>query len=165
MNRLATVLPALLALAACDLAPVENRPSGPPPAPSKAPPAPPAETQPAEAPEQLAFVDETGQERLRLACLGDGRLQITVPGFEPIGSEDRLTLGAGDEAFAHVADLEAPGPGVTGGGPVDRDLLDRLARGAPVRAVYGAQSVGPLQANRPEVLAAFTERCRGGLAG
>jgi len=53
---------------------------------------------------------------------------------------------------------------VTGGGPIDADLIDRLARGEPVRAVYGAQSVGPLQAARAQSLAAFAERCRGLIA-
>ena len=150
---------ALLGLAACGreeasapMAPVE-----PLPVPSKPP-----LVQPPEAPVSMAFVDAAGVERLQLACRAGGpAFQITVPGFEPIGSEDRLTLGAGDEAFAHAADLEASGPGVTGGGPVDRDLIDRLARGEPVRAVYGAQSVGPLKAMRPEALPAFAERCRG----
>lgn len=114
--------------------------------------------------DSLGFVDVAGVERLRLVCGPGDRLGIAVPGFRPIASEDRLTLGAGDEAFAHVADLSAPGPGVSGGGPVDRDLVDRLARGQPLRAVYGAQTVGPLTAARPDALSAFTERCRG-LAG
>lgn len=157
--RTALLAAALLGMAACDreessapTAPVE-----PLPIPSKPP-----LVQPPEAPVSMAFVDASGAERLRLACRADTpAFQISVPGFEVIGSEDRLTVGAGDEAFAHVADLEAPGPGVTGGGPIEPDLIDRLARGEPVRAVYGAQSVGPLQAAQAETLAAFTERCRG----
>ncbi|MDP3802737.1 hypothetical protein [Brevundimonas sp.] len=149
---------ALLGLTACnrDAEPAPAAPVEPLPIPSQPSPVPPAE-----APPGMAFVDASGIERLRLACgPGAPAFRIFVPGFEVIGSEDRLTLGAGDEAFAHVADLEAPGAGVTGGGPVDPDLLDRLARGEPVRAVYGAQSVGPLQAARPEALAGFAERCR-----
>ena len=157
--RTALLTVALLGLAGCgrDEASTPTAPVEPAPIPSKPP-----LVQPPEAPERMAFVDAAGVERLTLACQADAPvLRITVPGFEPIGSEDRLTLGAGDEAFAHVADLRAPGPGVTGGGPVDRDLIDRLARGEPVRAVYGAQSVGPLQAARPETLQAFAGRCRG----
>ncbi|HYD28318.1 hypothetical protein [Brevundimonas sp.] len=161
--RTALLAAALLGLAACgrEEPPAPAAPVEPLPVPSKPP-----LVQPPEAPTRMVFVDATGAERLQLACRdGDPAFQITVPGFEPIGSEDRLTLGAGDEAFAHVADLAAPGPGVTGGGPIDSDLIARLARGEPVRAVYGAQSVGPLQAARPDALAAFTERCRGLKAG
>ncbi|MBF0666178.1 MAG: hypothetical protein IR159_11685, partial [Brevundimonas sp.] len=149
---------ALLALAACgreEAAP--TAPVEPLPVPSKPP-----LVEPPAAPVSMAFVDASGAERLQLSCRADPAiLHIVAPGFTPIGSEDRLTLGAGDEAFAHVADLDAPGPGVAGGGRIDVDLIDRLARGEPVRAVYGVQSVGPLQAAQPETLAAFTERCRG----
>src|SRR5690606_27373646 len=97
-----------LALSACGpdetagpVAPVE-----PLPVPSKPP-----MVQPPEAPTVMAFVDAAGAERLRLSCRADlPALHIAAPGFSPISSEDRLTLGAGDEAFAHVADLEASGP-------------------------------------------------------
>lgn len=156
--RTALLAAALLGLAACGREEPSPRtaPVEPPPVPSNPP-----LVQPPEAPVSMAFVDASGAERLRLTCRADApAFQISAPGFDVIDSEDRLTVGAGDEAFAHVADVEAPGPGVTGGGPIDPDLIDRLARGEPVRAVYGARSVGPLQAAQPEMLAAFTERCR-----
>lgn len=157
--RTILLIAALLGLAACgrEEAAGPTAPVEPLPVPSKPP-----LVQPPEAPIHLAFVDAAGTERLQLACdPGRPPFRIVVPGFDPIASEDRLTLGAGDEAFAHAADLDAPGPGVTGGGAVDADLIDRLARGEPVRAVYGAQSVGPLHAARPEALEAFAGRCRG----
>jgi hypothetical protein len=167
--RTALLAAALLSLAACgrEEAPAPAAPVEPLPVPSKPP-----LVQPPEVPVSLAFVDASGAERLQLACRTDApAFRITVPGFQPVGSEDRLTLGAGDEAFAHAADLdeafahaadlEAAGPGVSGGGPIDGDLIDRLAKGEPVRAVYGAQSTGPLQAAHPEALAAFAGRCRG----
>ncbi|NJC40593.1 hypothetical protein GGQ87_000851 [Brevundimonas alba] len=153
------LLTALLALAACNQpdAPAPTAPVEPLPIPSKPP-----LVEPPAAPVSMGFVDAGGVERLQLACREDApAFRITVPGFRSIGSEDRLTLGVGDEAFAHAADLEASGPGVTGGGPLEADLLDRLARGEPVRAVYGAQSIGPLQAGQPSDLPAFTQRCRG----
>ena len=157
--RTALLTVALLGLAACgrDETSAPTAPVEPLPIPSRPP-----LVQPPEAPVSMAFVDASGAERLELACRTEApAFQITVPGFEAISSEDRLTIGAGDEAFAHAADLDASGPGVTGGGAVDLDLIDRLARGESVRAVYGAQSVGPLQAARPETLTAFAERCRG----
>ena len=159
--RVLLIAAALLPLAACgqeesaSTVPVELLPE-----PSKPP-----LVEPPAAPVDMAFVDASGAERLQLSCRdAPAALHIVVPGFSPVSSEDRLTLGAGDEAFAHVADLDASGPGVTGGGAIDPELMDRLGRGEPVRAVYGAQTVGPLTAARPDELAAFAERCRG-LAG
>ncbi len=159
--RALLIAAALLPLAACgreEAAP--TAPVEPLPEPSKPP-----LVEPPAAPVDMAFVDASGAERLQLSCRDEpAALHIVVPGFTPISSEDRLTLGAGDEAFAHVADLDASGPGVVGGGAIDADLMDRLGRGEPVRAVYGAQTVGPLTAARPDDLAGFAERCRG-LAG
>lgn len=147
---------ALLGLAACgrDEAPAPAAPEAPP-IPSKPP-----LVQPPAAPDRLAFIDAGGADRLSLACDG-GQMQVVVPGFERIGSEDRLTVGAGDEAFAFAADLEAPGEGIVAGGAVDADLLARLARGEPVSAIYGRQTVGPLQAAHPDALPAFAARCGG----
>lgn len=160
--RTALLTVALLALAACGR---EEAPAPPPETPA-APQAPAAPISPAppEAPSRLAFVDAGGVERLSMACDG-GQMQIAVPEFDRIGSEDRLTVGGGDEAFAFVADLQAPGEGVVANGAADADLLARLARGETVRAVYGRQAVGPLQAARPAALAAFTARCAAAPAG
>ena len=94
-----------------------------------------------------------------------GALVIEAPGFEPIGSEDRLTLGAGDEAFAFVADLAAPGPGVTASGRAEADLFARMARGEPVSAVYGAQRIGPARAEARASLQAFVSHCGGAPPG
>ena len=147
---------ALLGLAACgrDPAPAPTAPEAPP-IPSKPP-----LVEPPQAPDRLAFLDAGGVERLSLAC-DDGQMQVAVPGFQRIGSEDRLTVGAGDEAFAFAADLEAPGEGIVAGGAADADLFARLARGEPVSAIYGRQTVGPLEAAQPASLPAFAARCAG----
>ena len=165
--RTALLTLALLGLAACgrDERPAVPTPPEAPAAPARPqPPAPPA--QPADATSALlTMVDASGAPALLLFCEGPARhLVIHAPGLTPIGSEDRLTLGAGDEAFAFVADLEAPGPGVTGGGVPEADLFDRMARGESVRAVYGAQTVGPVRAETPAALRAFVARC-GGVSG
>jgi hypothetical protein len=152
--RAALLTVALLSLAACgrDEAPAPAAPEAPP-IPSKPP-----LVEPPEAPDRLAFIDAGGVERLSLACEA-GEMKVAVPGFERIGSEDRLTVGAGDEAFAFAADLQASGDGIVAGGATEADLLARLARGEPVSAVYGRQSVGPLQAAQPAALPAFAARC------
>jgi hypothetical protein len=153
--RTPLALLALMTLAACgqDPAPAAPGSARPAPVPSKPP-----LVQPPEAPDRLAFADAGGVERLSLACAA-GEMTVAVPGFERIGSEDRLTVGAGDEAFAFAADLQAPGPGVIAGGAVGSDLLARLERGEPVSAIYGRQTVGPLRAARPGSLSAFVARC------
>jgi hypothetical protein len=160
--RTALLTAALLGLVACG--PEAPRPAAPdaPRAPATPPPpASPAAPSPALA-SRLVLVDASGAPALHLSC-GDraGGLVIHAPAFEPIASEERLTLGAGDEAFAFVADLEAPGPGVTGGGVAEADLFVRMARGEPVRAVYGAQTAGPLRAETPAALRAFVAGCGG----
>ena len=138
-----------------------DRPDAPPPAdpaPVPAAPSPPAPTV-ASDDGTLAFVDAAGVPTATLSC-GAGALRIVVPGFQPIGSEDRLSIGTEGEAFALVADLAAPGPGVTASGTPDPDLLDRLARGESLFAMYGQQSVGPLAAASSAGLQALISTCR-----
>jgi hypothetical protein len=146
----------LLALAACGREPPAAAPDGPPPPASPEPPAAPAGA------ERLAFVDGSGKPRLLLDCLGGARpaLRASVAEFEKIGSEDRLTIGAGNQAFALVADLSDPSPGVVASGAIDPDLLRRIGDGRPVSAVYGARSVGPLRPADGVAPDGFVVRCR-----
>ena len=166
MRRPALAAALVLTLAACG--------RGEPPAPPEAPQPPAAPEAPAvpEAPpaaasaERLAFVDDAGVPRLLLDCLGGPRpaLRASVAEFRKIGSEDRLTIGAGNEAFALVADLSDPSPGVVASGAVNLDLLRRIGDRRPVSAVYGAQSVGPLRPADGMAPDGFVVRCRA-LAG
>lgn len=155
---------ALLGLAACGREETSVPVAPEAPAAPAAPAGPPVPPKPPEAPDRLAFVDAGGAERLTLACEG-GQMQVTVPEFDRIGSEDRLTVGAGNEAFAFVADLQAPGEGIIAGGAPEADMLARLARGEPVSAIYGQQTVGPLRAARPASLPAFAALCADAPAG
>lgn len=156
---------ALMGLAACgrDEPPAAPSPTEPPEvaaAPAAPPPAAPPPSPSGVSAARLAMVDATGAPVLYLSCAnGAGNLLIHAPGLEPIGSEERLTLGAGDEAFAFVADLAAAGPGVTASGAAERDLFVRMSRGDPVSAVYGAHSVGPTRAASAAALADFIARC------
>lgn len=109
----------------------------------------------------VALLDPAGVPAATLGCT-DGALTLTVPVFQPIGSEDRLSLGAEGESFALVADLDASGPGVTAAGAPDPDLLDRMARGAALFASYGRQTAGPLVAASPAGLQAMISACQGG---
>lgn len=92
----------------------------------------------------LALATAGGDALLRLYCpAGRNRLVVNVRGFRPIGSEERMTFGSGDEAEALVADSrgDASRGGVTGEGPVPDDLKGLLGENLAVS--YGAQTSGP----------------------
>ncbi|MDI1327793.1 MAG: hypothetical protein PSV23_13465 [Brevundimonas sp.] len=164
MRTVVAIVAALLLTTGCD------RPEAPPPADSgPLPPTSPSASAPASPPvlpgaasadaSALVFMDAAGAPTATLSCGPDG-LRIVVPGFRPIGSEDRLSIGTEGEAFALVADLAAPGPGVTASGAPESDLLDRLARGGVLFASYGQQTVGPLAAASPAGLQTLVSHCR-----
>lgn len=153
MRTVLAVLASLLMTTGCD------RPDTPPAAaPTPDPTDAPAVPSPADG-SALTFVDAAGAPAATLTCTPD-ELRIVAPGFQPIASEERLSIGTEGEAFALVADLAAPGPGVTASGPPDPDLLDRLARGEALFAMYGQQSAGPLSAASPAALQAMISACR-----
>lgn len=147
-----------VALAGCE-APGPEAPAAPPASPAPAP---------AEAftwtaagdGSALVLTDAGGAPLMRLACpAGSGQLHVVGETFEEIGSEDRLTVGVGDEAFALAADLEAPRTsGVEASGAVPADLLDRLEAGGEVSLHYGNQKAGPAPA--PVEAASFIAACR-----
>lgn len=98
---------------------------------------------------------------IRLFCPAGGtRLLVNVPGFRPIGSEERLSFGSGRESAALVADSRGDRQrgGVTGAGEVP-ETLAALVRG-PVSASYGAQRSGPHPAPPRALSDAFVSACR-----
>lgn len=108
-----------------------------------------------------------GRDRpaIRLFCpTGGKKLVVNVPGFRPIGSEERLSLGSGGEAAALVADSRGDRQrgGVTAAGAVP-DELGALVRGA-VSASYGAQRSGPHPAPPRALSSAFVAACGEGAA-
>lgn len=107
----------------------------------------------------LTYADGQGRPVIILSCAG-GDLRVSVPGFRKVDSEDRLTVGAGDEAFALVADLASSEPGVVAGGPIPPDLVNRLSRRQPVSAIYGAQKLASLPGPDVETSRAFVSGCR-----
>jgi len=105
----------------------------------------------------------TDQPAIRLFCPAGGKsLVVNVPGFRPIGSEERLSFGSGGEAAALVADSRGDSQrgGVSGTGAVP-DKLAALV-GGPVSASYGAQRSGPHPAPPKALAAVFVSACREG---
>jgi uncharacterized membrane protein len=109
----------------------------------------------------------TGPERsgIRLYCpTGGKRLVVNVPGFRPVGSEERLSFGGGGTATALVADSRGDRQrgGVSGSGEVPDDIAALVA--GPISASYGAQRSGPHPAPPRALAGAFVAACREGSA-
>lgn len=157
--------PAALALAACS-----EDPAPPAPVEPAAEPAPPAApTQPglswdmASSGEGVALVmsGPDGSQRLHLGCTRHPpRLVLVVNDFNPVGSEERLTVGLDEQLFVFVAEPTAPGAGVRATTAVSGDFLERLPRAATLGAVYGAQAFGPVRPPPQEMATRFAAECR-----
>ena len=112
----------------------------------------------------LVLQMQTGSRIMSLTCAsGENRLQINVPGFTPIGSEDRLSFGSGSggEVEALVADFR--GDQQLGGVSAEVIVPANLAAlvGGPISASYGAQTSGPHPAVPRNIAGSFVAACRG----
>jgi uncharacterized membrane protein len=102
-----------------------------------------------------------GGTEIRLFCPANAnRLLVNVPGFRPIGSEERLSFGGGGNVTALVADTRGDRQrgGVSGTGAVPDDLAALVS--GPLSASYGAQRIGPLPAAPAQQRNAFVAACR-----
>ena len=91
----------------------------------------------------LALTTAAGATVVRLFCPAAGEhLMVNVPGFHPVGSEERLSFGSGGTVGALVADPRGDPArgGVTGAGAVPANLAALIA--GPVAVSYGAQTRG-----------------------
>jgi hypothetical protein len=145
----------------------EGRDQPPPPAPPVEAPAPEGPWRleaSASAGSALVFSDADGVERLRLICRrGPAEFVAQAPDVAPIGSEERFTLGFGDELFTLVADVGSGLPFVEARGPLSPELIAALRSGRPVAANYGATNLGPHPAPAPELAGAFARACEQGV--
>jgi uncharacterized membrane protein len=110
----------------------------------------------------LALLGASGGTTIRLFCpSAHKRLLINVPGFKPIGSEERLSFGSGGEVVALVADTRGDGHrgGVSGTVELPAGLAALLK--GPVSASYGAQRSGPHPAPPQAATQAFAAACQG----
>jgi hypothetical protein len=146
--------------------PAEPAPAGPEPAPAPLPnpaPMPSADNgwQAVVTGTGYALVHrQGGRDQLRLACVSDpGRLRAWVGPFNPIGSEEQLTLGFDDQVFGVVANATKPGPAVDGEGAIPMAELAHLPSAKTVGASYGTQTLSVAAPGK--VLGdAFVEACR-----
>lgn len=102
---------------------------------------------------------DDGKIVLALSCAG-GNLRATAPSFTPIGSEDRFSLGLGNEPVTLVADLGSKAPGVTAEGAAPANFEALLGSADQMSALYGTQQVGPV----PGPSAALRQKLAGACA-
>ena len=109
----------------------------------------------------LRLVDPQGKLVLSIACLGrPARVVATVPRFTAIASEDRFSLGIGNEPVTLVAGpTRQKQPGIVAEGAVPEDLDRLFDEASQISAVYGAQQVGPHPAPDAALKEQFAEAC------
>jgi uncharacterized membrane protein len=113
----------------------------------------------------LTLLSADGSPMIRLFCASrENRLLVNVPGFRPVGSEERLSFGSDGEAEALVADTrgDAQRGGVSATGEVPSNLA-ALIRGS-LSASYGAQRSGPHPAPPQNLSRTFVAACSEGSA-
>lgn len=102
----------------------------------------------------------SGAAAVRLFCPAGGQtLLVNVPGFRPVGSEERMTFGSGGTVHTLVADSRGDSlrGGVSGTGPVPGNLAALL--GGRVAVNYGAQDSGPHPAPPASLVGSFVTAC------
>lgn len=172
MSNLLPIIIAVLLLGSCDRQEPTRRGSSAPAADaqqSDSPTADPAKRtdahwvlQPSAEASVLVLQAQTGNPILSLTCpSGGNRLQVNLPGFTSIGSEERLSFGSGGEVEALVADFRRDRR--LGGGSAAGAVPANLAAlmGGPVSASYGPQTSGPHPAVPTAIVASFVAACRG----
>lgn len=99
---------------------------------------------------------------MHLSCTRNPAVMTAVvDGFKTVGSEERLTVGVGEDLFVFVADTAANRPpGVYAQAPISIPLLARLQKPGTLSAVYGAQDTGPLAQPPAKLVRQFAAACR-----
>ncbi len=109
----------------------------------------------------LRLTAADGSLLLSIACLGTpAQLVVSAPGLKPIGSEDRFSLGLGEEPVTLVADPTRQGKGgVTAEGAVPAGFDELLEEAKQVSALYGSQRIGPHPAPIEALKEALAKAC------
>jgi hypothetical protein len=87
---------------------------------------------------------QDGKPVLVIACKVDsGRLEVEVPGFTRIGSEDRLSFGFDDDPIALAVDMRRQGAGIRADGAAPANIAERILTAKQISLAYGQQRLGP----------------------
>jgi hypothetical protein len=108
----------------------------------------------------LRFVGRSGALEMSIACMeAPKRLVVSVPGLAPIGSEERFSLGLGNEPVILVADPTRQSQGVTGEGAVPENFGELLEGAEQIGGMYGNQQIGPHPAPPQSLVEALAKQC------
>jgi hypothetical protein len=103
-------------------------------------------------------------DQIRLACARQpSRFVVWVGSFNPVASEERLSVGFDDHVTALVAQSTAPGPGVDAEAAIPMAELETLLTAKTVGASYGSQTLS-VPAPEKQLADAFVESCRQAVA-
>ncbi|MCM8558006.1 hypothetical protein [Sphingomicrobium sediminis] len=109
---------------------------------------------------RLFYVSETNpaSQVMILTCpIGVDRLIVRLPEVVPVGSEERLTIGHGNDLAVLMVDPMRDNGSVAGRGPIPDNLDTMLKQG--IAAAYGSYSLGDLPAVPGETSARFISAC------
>jgi hypothetical protein len=153
MQRLALI--AALASTACGK-PAEQPKPAPSPAPAAV--APPLVWS---AEQGALILRDHGAELLKIECAKDKGLTVHGERFKPVGSEERMSVGAGDVVVTLVAtpDETVTPTAMKGEGPADPDFLRALGEGRKVAVNYGYQNMGAYDGPPRDIAEPFTAAC------
>jgi len=100
---------------------------------------------------------QDGVQLLKIEC--DRKTGLTLHGaqFKPVGSEERMSVGAGDVVVTLVATPD--GAAVKGEGAADPDFLLALSQGRKVAVNYGYQNMGPYDGPPRALAEPFVAAC------
>ena len=110
----------------------------------------------------LVMHDEEGKQLLRLGCSAGPPVELMARfgGFEPIGSEERLSLGLGEEIVTMVAQVSgAAGPGLIATTRYSAAIAADLEEAGSISASYGTQTFGPVGPPRAEQIGELLTAC------
>ena len=117
----------------------------------------------------LVLHGDDGELLMRIGCTAGPPTQLTAlfAGFERIGSEERLSLGLGEEVVTLVADVAGgSGAGASGVGVIASTryrpaIGSALAHAGSISALYGTQQLGPVGPPEPRLAEGLVARCGG----
>lgn len=108
----------------------------------------------------LTLTDARDVPTMTMRCAGDpAEFVVRVIGFTPIGSEERLSLGLGEEIVTMVADPEDRSGGVVATTHDPAAIAGPLRAADAIVASYGAQNFGSVAPPAPEAINSLIESC------
>src|SRR5690606_10589511 len=90
----------------------------------------------------------------------NGTFAVQLPGVKTIGSEERLSVGVGDQILTLVVGDLSSAVDVRGDTELNRAVVETLETGKPIAASYGRHQVGPIPLPDRVTLRQFTNLCR-----